>query len=190
MKSDDECDVLVIGSGASGAIASLVLGQAGLKVVCLEQGEWTEPSAHPHYDADWEWQRHGRWSPNNKRKAAADYPVESATSSILMWNAVGGSTNIYTAIWPRFRPSDFRKGTEHGLAPDWPIAYEDLAPYYDARSPGRHQRPGRRSGPAAATRLSDAALALASRRPDAGRCLRPPRLALVAIARRHHLRRL
>ncbi len=129
----ERADVLVIGSGASGAIASLVLGQAGLKVVCLEQGEWTEPSAHPHHDADWEWQRHGRWSPNNNiRKAAADYPVESATSSILMWNAVGGSTNIYTAIWPRFRPSDFRKGTEHGLAPDWPIAYEDLAPYYDA----------------------------------------------------------
>jgi len=45
---------------------------------------------------------------------------------------VGGSTNIYTAIWPRYRPSDFRKGTEHGLAPDWPISYEDLAPYYDA----------------------------------------------------------
>ena len=49
-----------------------------------------------------------------------------------MWNAVGGSTNIYTALWPRYRPSDFRKGTEHGLAPDWPIAYEDLAPFYDA----------------------------------------------------------
>ena len=48
-----------------------------------------------------------------------------------MWNAVGGSTNVYTALWPRYRPSDFRKGVEHGLAPDWPITYEDLAPYYD-----------------------------------------------------------
>src|SRR5690606_21174199 len=28
--------------------------------------------------------------------------------------------------------SDFRKGIEHGLAPDWPISYEDLAPWYDA----------------------------------------------------------
>ena len=36
-----------------------------------------------------------------------------------------------TALWPRYRPSDFRKGVEHGLAPDWPITYEDLAPYYD-----------------------------------------------------------
>jgi choline dehydrogenase-like flavoprotein len=37
-----------------------------------------------------------------------------------------------TRFWPRYRPSDFRKGAEHGLAPDWPIAYEDLAPFYDA----------------------------------------------------------
>ena len=129
----EHADVLVIGSGASGALASLVLGQAGLKVICLEQGGWTAPEDHPHFAADWEWQRQIAWNPNNNnRTASADFPVESATSNILMWNAVGGSTNIYTALWPRYRPSDFRKGTEHGLAPDWPITYEDLAPFYDA----------------------------------------------------------
>ena len=57
-----------------------------------------------------------------------DFPVESASSNILMWNAVGGSTNVYTALWPRYRPSDFRKGVEHGLAPDWPISYETSPP--------------------------------------------------------------
>jgi 2-methyl-1,2-propanediol dehydrogenase len=130
--ASEHADVLVIGSGASGALTSLVLGSAGLKVVCLEQGGWTASEDHPHFAADWEWQRQLAWHPNNNlRRASADYPVESATSNILMWNGVGGSTNIYTAIWPRYRPSDFRRGTEHGLAPDWPIAYEDLAPYYD-----------------------------------------------------------
>ena len=128
----EPADVLVIGSGASGAIASLVLGQAGLDVVCLEQGGWTLPDDHPHMSPDWEWQRQKRWHPNNNlRRGRDDFPVESASSNILMWNAVGGSTNIYTALWPRYRPSDFRKGVEHGLAPDWPISYEDLAPYYD-----------------------------------------------------------
>ena len=128
----EPADVLVIGSGASGAIASMVLGQAGLDVVCLEQGGWTLPEDHPHMSPDWEWQRQKRWHPNNNiRQGRDDFPVESATSNILMWNAVGGSTNVYTALWPRYRPSDFRKGVEHGLAPDWPIAYEDLAPYYD-----------------------------------------------------------
>jgi len=128
----EPADVLVIGSGASGALAALVLGQAGLRVVCLEQGGWTAPEDHPHYSADWEWQRQKRWHPNNNiRKGRDDFPVESTTSNILMWNAVGGSTNVYTAPWPRYRPSDFRKGVEHGLAPDWPITYEDLAPFYD-----------------------------------------------------------
>jgi choline dehydrogenase-like flavoprotein len=132
ISSKEPADVLVIGSGASGAIASMVLGQAGLNVVCLEQGGWTAPEDHPHYSADWEWQRQQRWHPNNNiRKGRDDFPVESTSSNILMWNAVGGSTNVYTALWPRYRPSDFRKGIEHGLAPDWPIAYEDLAPYYD-----------------------------------------------------------
>ena len=124
--------MLVIGSGASGAVASMVLGQAGLDVVCLEQGGWITPEDHPHYSADWEWQRQKRWHRNNNiRRGRDDYPVESASSNILMWNAVGGSTNVYTALWPSYRPSDFRKGVEHGLAPDWPITYEDLAPYYD-----------------------------------------------------------
>ncbi|MGD9735988.1 MAG: GMC family oxidoreductase N-terminal domain-containing protein [Solirubrobacterales bacterium] len=48
-----------------------------------------------------------------------------------MYNGVGGSSLHYTAVWLRLRPSDFRRGSEHGLAPDWPISYWDLAPYYD-----------------------------------------------------------
>jgi choline dehydrogenase-like flavoprotein len=94
----EHADVVVIGSGASGALASLILDQAGLKVVCLEQGGWTAPEDHPHFSADWEWQRQVAWNPNNNNRAAsADFQVESATSNILMWNAVGGSTNTYTS---------------------------------------------------------------------------------------------
>ena len=131
-RPNEPVDVLVIGAGASGSIISLVLAEAGLRVVCLEQGGWTLPEDHPHFGADWEWQKQRRWHPNsNLRQGGSDYPVESASSNILMWNAVGGSTNVYTGLWPRYRPSDFRKGTEHGLAPDWPLTYEELAPYYD-----------------------------------------------------------
>lgn len=128
----DHADVLVIGAGATGAIASLILAEAGIGVVCLEQGGWTAAEDHPHCSRDWEWQTKGRWSPDtNIRRAPSDYPVETNSSNVLMWNAVGGSTNVYGALWPRYRPSDFRKGVEHGLAPDWPIAYEDLADAYD-----------------------------------------------------------
>ncbi len=132
-KNHRHADVLVIGAGASGAISSLVLAEAGLDVVCLEQGGWVASEDHPHFSSDWEWQKQKRWhSDINTRQNAADYPVETGSSNVLMWNAVGGSTNIYGALWPRFRPSDFRKGVEHGLAPDWPISYEDLAPFYEA----------------------------------------------------------
>jgi choline dehydrogenase-like flavoprotein len=132
MAADARADALVIGSGASGAIASLVLASAGLEVVCLEQGGWIERRDHPHDSADLQWQRRTGWSADvNQRRHPDDYPVRSDSSQVLMWNGVGGSTNVYGAIWPRFRPSDFRKGIEHGHAPDWPIAYEDLAPYYE-----------------------------------------------------------
>jgi choline dehydrogenase-like flavoprotein len=133
MSTDRTCDILIIGAGATGSLAALVLARAGLDVVCLEQGSWVEAKDHPHLHADWTWQRRTSWNPDvNKRHHADDYPVISDSSQILMWNGVGGSTNVYGAIWPRYRPSDFRKGTEHGLQPDWPISYEDLAPFYEA----------------------------------------------------------
>ena len=132
MAAHEPVDVLIIGSGATGSIAAMVLGQAGLKVVCLEQGGWVEPREHPHYSPDWQWQRRTRWNADvNVRHNVDDFPVNSDSSQVLMWNGVGGSTNVYGALWPRYRPSDFRKGQEHGLAPDWPIAHEDIAPYFD-----------------------------------------------------------
>jgi len=129
----DRADVLIVGSGLGGAIAAKTLAEGGLKVVCLEQGGWTRPEDHPHADPDWEWRRLTSFSTNpSVRRLAEDYPIDTRDENTLMWNAVGGSTVVYTATWPRFRPSDFRKGTEHGFQPDWPITYEDLAPWYEA----------------------------------------------------------
>ena len=103
---DEVADVVIVGSGATGAIAAMVLGQAGLNVVCLEQGGWIEDRDHPHYHGDWQWQRKHRWSPdvNVRKNNADDFPVRSDSSQVLMWNGVGGSTNVYSALWPRYRP--------------------------------------------------------------------------------------
>jgi choline dehydrogenase-like flavoprotein len=163
-------DVLIIGAGATGSLAALVLARAGLDVVCLEQGGWVEAGDHPHYSADWGWQRKTNWNADvNKRRHPDDVPVRSDASQVLMWNGVGGSTNVYGAIWPRYRPSDFRKGDEHGLQPNWPITYEDLAPYYEqadrilgtsglAGDPAMPPRPPSPTGPLPVT---EAARALA-----------------------------
>ena len=99
MAEKRHADVLVIGAGATGAIASLVLGEAGLDIVCLEQGGWVRPEDHPHQARDWEWQSQGIWNSDiNIRSGDGDYPVDTDSSQVLMWNAVGGSTNIYGAL--------------------------------------------------------------------------------------------
>ena len=46
-KSEEIADVLVIGAGASGAAFTWSLAQAGIKVVCLEQGGWVPTDAFP-----------------------------------------------------------------------------------------------------------------------------------------------
>src|SRR5271154_424072 len=44
---------------------------------------------------------------------------------------LGGRTNHWGRISLRNGPYDFKPHTRDGLGFDWPIAYEDLAPYYD-----------------------------------------------------------
>ena len=45
--------------------------------------------------------------------------------------ASGGAALHYYANFPRLLPTDFRIRSEHNRAHDWPIAYEDVAPFYD-----------------------------------------------------------
>lgn len=126
-------DVLIVGAGASGAAAAWKLALAGLKVTCLEQGDWVSPQATPSLRPDWEIARQTTHHPNpNVRRAPADYPVDDTDAAIkpFLYNAVGGSTILWGAHFPRFRPSDFRTKTLDGVGHDWPISYEDLAPYY------------------------------------------------------------
>ncbi|TKG58800.1 GMC family oxidoreductase [Prauserella endophytica] len=132
MAAYTETDVLVIGAGAGGAAMSKRLSDDGIKVVCLEQGDWLHPMDHPHFYDGWELERHRAWSWHpNVRMFPEDYPITGNTEPMLM-NGVGGSTLHYAGAWPRFKPVDFRKGTEHGVEGtiDWPISYEELEPFY------------------------------------------------------------
>jgi choline dehydrogenase-like flavoprotein len=44
---------------------------------------------------------------------------------------LGGRTNHWGRISLRYGPDDFRRRSLDGLGDDWPIGYDDLAPYYD-----------------------------------------------------------
>ena len=134
MTSGERVDVLVIGAGASGAAVAWMLARAGIGVTCLEQGDWVDPKAYPHWQPDWELRRHTDWSPEpNVRRLPQDYPVNDAASPIapLMYNAVGGSTIHWSAHFPRLRPSDFRVRSLDGVADDWPVDYAALEPFFD-----------------------------------------------------------
>ena len=134
MATDDRIDVLVIGAGAAGAAVAWRFASAGIRVRCLEQGDWLDARAYPHWQPDWELHRQTDWCAEpNVRRLPQDYPVNDTASPIapLMFNAVGGSTIHWSAHFPRFRPSDFRVRSLDGVADDWPIDYRTLEPYYD-----------------------------------------------------------
>jgi choline dehydrogenase-like flavoprotein len=131
--SDSPVDVLIIGAGASGAALAWSLADTRMSILCLEQGDWVDPATMPGTGSDWEARQLGDFgfSPNSRGRRE-DYPVNDADSPIAvsMFNAVGGSTILYAAHFPRFRPGDFRARTLDGVADDWPLDYERLAPFY------------------------------------------------------------
>ena len=127
-------DVLVIGSGAAGAAVCTYLSDRGASVVCLEQGDWLDRSRLPKAHLDWEVRGRRFWAANpNVRRWPSDYPVASEGDNpvdVYLYNAVGGSTIGFAGNYWRLNPSDFRVRTLDGVGADWPLTYEELAPFY------------------------------------------------------------
>ena len=131
--NNDTPDVLIIGAGATGSAVAWSLSQANISVMCLDQGDWVNPSQYHTSETDWELSRWSDFHPDpNHRSLSADYPINNDDSPIspLMYNAVGGSTIHWGAHFPRFHPSDFKTKTLDDIGSDWPFTYKDLEPYY------------------------------------------------------------
>ena len=144
-------DVVVIGSGAGGGTVTKVLADHGVPVTLLEAGPGLEPAKDfkehlwPHEvghrgagdDASWYF---GSKKSYNYFNAPNGYweidgePYTVAEGSGFRWfrsRILGGRTNHYGRISLRFSDYDFRPYSHDGLGYDWPITYEDIAPYYD-----------------------------------------------------------
>src|SRR5262249_17624161 len=101
--AETTADVLIIGAGASGAALAWSLSDTRMNIVCLEQGDWIDPTTLPGTGTDWEIRMVSDFglSPNTRGRRE-DYPVNDAESPIgvSMFNAVGGSTILYAAHFP------------------------------------------------------------------------------------------
>ena len=96
-------DVLIIGSGASGAAVAWSLAETRMKILCLEQGDWMKQSEYPSNGRDWEARLYSDFATSpNRRARPTDYPVNDDNSPIkvLNFNGVGGSTIMYTGHYP------------------------------------------------------------------------------------------
>lgn len=129
-----EADVVIVGSGPTGAAAAWRLATRGLDVLCVERGDWIDPASIPVSAPDWELRRRGPWHANpNVRGWCVDEPVDDAESPIkpMVGHAVGGSSLWWSAHMPRFRPDDFCMRTRDGVGADWPLDHAELAPWFD-----------------------------------------------------------
>lgn len=142
-----EVDAVVIGAGAGGGIAAHELSKAGLRVVLLERGNL--PAFHETGHDELRSQRTtvlgNAFGPDDERysrlvKLGDDQEFRRVLPSQGEYGnvaaVVGGGTLSYGAMAWRFMPQDFRMRSTYGVPAgssleDWPITYEDLAPFYE-----------------------------------------------------------
>jgi choline dehydrogenase-like flavoprotein len=144
IKQQQTYDVCIIGSGAGGGMAAYVLTRAGANVVMLEAGKnWDNTRDSAMMKMPYDSPRRGastRDRPFGEFDACIGgwelegEPFTKAEGTDFMWwraRMVGGRTNHWGRISLRFGPDDFKAKSRDGLGDDWPIGYEDIAPYYD-----------------------------------------------------------
>ncbi|WP_339758788.1 GMC family oxidoreductase [Algoriphagus aquimarinus] len=144
--SGDSYDVIIVGSGAGGGMASKILSEAGLSVAVVEAGGDFDPAKEEdrtQLRPPWESPRRGAATqirPFGDFDAAIGgweiegEPYTRKGDSEFDWfrsRMVGGRTNHWGRISLRFGPNDFKRASIDGLGDDWPIGYDDVKPYYD-----------------------------------------------------------
>lgn len=146
-------DAIVVGSGISGGWAAKELTEKGLKVLLLERGRNIE-HIKDYTNAmkeTWDYPHRGRPTQEMKRNHPVlqrDFVLNEPTDG--MWANeqdspyveekrfdwyrgyhVGGRSLLWGRQSYRLSPQDFEANLREGIAVDWPIRYEDMAPWYD-----------------------------------------------------------
>ena len=147
-------DAIVVGSGMSGGWVAKELCERGLKTLVLERGREIVPARdYEDMKAPWEREHFDRVSPED----AEDYPIQKTIYSFsdsskqywvkdeehpyetpadapYLWRRgyhLGGRSLMWGRQSYRLSPMDFEANARDGHGVDWPIRYDDLAPWYD-----------------------------------------------------------
>ncbi len=140
-------DVIVIGTGAGGGTAIKTLCEAGLQVCALNAGRRLDPKKDfRNHRMPWDMKFRGSGDPAKRSENIGfmdseyvegvwDHEIKFTTAPGTVWYfprclAVGGKTNFWGRSSARFGDIDFRAASLDGHGIDWPLTYEEIAPFY------------------------------------------------------------
>jgi len=151
-KAGNTYDAIVIGSGISGGWAAKEFCEKGLKTLVLERGRMVEHlKDYPSANLDpWEFP-HRNTLPKSVRDenpiVSRCYAFEESTQHFFVKDKehpyiqtkpfdwirgyqVGGKSLMWARWTQRWSETDFEANAKEGIAVDWPIRYNELAPWY------------------------------------------------------------
>jgi choline dehydrogenase-like flavoprotein len=148
-------DVLVVGSGASGGWVAKELTERGLTVLMLEAGPPRIPT-RDFTEHVWPYQLKFRGFGDQKRLLETqpiqrlcyacdeyshqffvndlEHPYTFPPDKPFMWirgRQIGGKTFCWARESYRYSDNEFKAASRDGYGENWPISYQELAPYYD-----------------------------------------------------------
>jgi choline dehydrogenase-like flavoprotein len=141
-----EYDAIVIGGGAGGGVVACQLAEAGHHVLLLERGrnlaykDVPRDHVRNHRQTIYadnttaDYQSHPRVVVDMQGREHIVHPQHGGYMNNAM--TLGGGTRVYGAQAWRFHPIDFKMASTYGIPKgsslaDWPITYDELAPYYE-----------------------------------------------------------
>ncbi|MBJ7527638.1 MAG: gluconate 2-dehydrogenase subunit 3 family protein, partial [Sphingomonadaceae bacterium] len=148
--TDMHCDVVVVGSGATGSWAAKELVNSGLNIIMLDSGQM--PTHNPKAKYPYELRFRNMFDNDTlfgKRKPVqstlwacdeyrADFFIDDLDNPYegtdhytwIRGSKIGGRMNMWGRQVYRYSEHDFRGDFHPSGAPVWPFGYDEMAPYY------------------------------------------------------------